>query len=295
MDKKIESFQPLVSVGIPTYNRPDGLKRTLECILAQTYTNLEILVSDNASPNPEVEKIAREFASRDSRIIYYRQEENKGAVFNFKFVLKQAHGKFFMWAADDDYFATTDLISKLVSTAQENNCLLVFPNVNIVNKENSQTQKNVMTNVFKNCETDRDYIAAWCGYGKGYPIYGLFDLSKKFLYYSNNRFDEDFAYYNEGPMLHRAFLYGGVRFVENVSINYTINGQVSPQTKPVLLLTFIRYTYRLLLIYVSSGLPWADKIEMLAILLKKHIKSMKTLFAQTVKYYQNLVLHRTVE
>ena len=93
---------PLVSIGIPTYNRPDGLKRTLECMLAQTYTNLEIIVSDNASPNPEVEQVAREFASRDARIHYYKQEENNGPAFNFKFVLQQAHGEYFMWAADDD-------------------------------------------------------------------------------------------------------------------------------------------------------------------------------------------------
>jgi glycosyltransferase involved in cell wall biosynthesis len=96
------SEQPLVSVGIPTYNRPAGLRRVLECITTQTYQNLEIIVSDNASPDPEVEIIAREFAHRDPRIQYYRQEKNKGCGFNFHFVLQQAHGQYFMWAADDD-------------------------------------------------------------------------------------------------------------------------------------------------------------------------------------------------
>ena len=122
-------------------------------MLAQTYTNLEIIVSDNASPNPEVEKIAREFTSRDSRIIYYRQEKNKGAVLNFVFVLKQACAwRIFYVGGRRRLFCYHCVISKLVSTARENNCLLVFPNVNIVNKDNSQTQKNVLTNVFKNCE-----------------------------------------------------------------------------------------------------------------------------------------------
>ena len=73
------SKNPLVSVGIPTFNRPDGLRRTLECITNQTYKNLEIIVSDNCSPGPETEAVVREFMAKDRRIQYYRQENNKRA------------------------------------------------------------------------------------------------------------------------------------------------------------------------------------------------------------------------
>jgi glycosyltransferase involved in cell wall biosynthesis len=93
---------PLVSVGIPTYNRPESLRRTLECITAQTYTNLEIIVSDNCSPGDDTESLVQEFIEKDSRIHFYRQRENKGPVFNFKFVLSKSKGEYFMWAADDD-------------------------------------------------------------------------------------------------------------------------------------------------------------------------------------------------
>lgn len=94
--------EPLVSVGIPCYNRPEGLRRTLECITGQTYRNLEIIISDNCSTNPEVERVVRDFASRDIRIQYYRQGVNKGPIPNFQFVLEKATGEYFMWAADDD-------------------------------------------------------------------------------------------------------------------------------------------------------------------------------------------------
>jgi FkbM family methyltransferase len=94
--------QPLVSIGIPTYNRPEGLKRTLECITKQSYKNLEIIVSDNCSLNPEVEKVVKEFKGKDSRIQYFHQSENIGAANNFKFVLEKATGEYFMWATDDD-------------------------------------------------------------------------------------------------------------------------------------------------------------------------------------------------
>jgi glycosyltransferase involved in cell wall biosynthesis len=123
----MESTHPLVSVGIPTYNRPDGLKRTLECMLAQTYANLEIIVSDNASPNKDVEKIARDFATRDTRVSFYRQKENHGPTFNFAFVLQKANGEYFVWAADDDEWETT-FISKCVEALRKYpEAILSFP------------------------------------------------------------------------------------------------------------------------------------------------------------------------
>jgi glycosyltransferase involved in cell wall biosynthesis len=96
------TFQPLVSIGIPTYNRHLGLSRTLRCITQQTYSNLEIIISDNASPDVMTEIVARDFMALDPRIQYHRQQENRGSFQNFKFVLECAMGKYFMWAADDD-------------------------------------------------------------------------------------------------------------------------------------------------------------------------------------------------
>lgn len=94
--------QPLLSVGIPTCNRPAGLRRTLECVTAQTWKNLDIIVSDNASPGTATEEVVREFMARDGRIRYFRQETNIGGNANFRFVFEQGRGEFWAWAADDD-------------------------------------------------------------------------------------------------------------------------------------------------------------------------------------------------
>jgi glycosyltransferase involved in cell wall biosynthesis len=93
---------PLVSVGIPTFNRPQGILRTLELICGQTYPNLEIIVSDNASIGSDTEKVVKEFSAKDRRIRYFRQSINIGPTANFRFVLERASGDYFMWAADDD-------------------------------------------------------------------------------------------------------------------------------------------------------------------------------------------------
>jgi glycosyltransferase involved in cell wall biosynthesis len=120
--------QPLVSVGIPTYNRPEGLRRTLECITAQTYPNLEIIVSDNCSPTPEPERVARDFMARDPRISFYRQQEPIGVSGNFQFVLKRAGGGFFMWAADDDEW-DPDFVRQCVSGFGAGDVVSVMPHM----------------------------------------------------------------------------------------------------------------------------------------------------------------------
>jgi glycosyltransferase domain-containing protein len=113
---------PMVSVGIPTYNRPSGLKQTIEYFLSQPYQNLDIVISDNASPDAEVKRIIEQFQKQDSRIRYFRQPENIGPQKNFLFVLEQATGKYFMWAADDDKwedFYITRLVECLESLGDQ--------------------------------------------------------------------------------------------------------------------------------------------------------------------------------
>ncbi len=94
--------QPKVSIGIPTYNRPDGVLRTIQQLAAQTYANLEILVSNNASTHPVVAPLLNECARLDPRIRVVHQPENLGIVRNFLYVFNNTHADYFMWAADDD-------------------------------------------------------------------------------------------------------------------------------------------------------------------------------------------------
>jgi len=103
---------PIVSIGLPTFNRCAYLRIALSSILTQDYVNMEIIISDNASTD-NTELLCVELCERDSRIKYYRQIRNIGAVPNFEFVLKKASGPFFMWVADDDKLEPT-IIKKYV-------------------------------------------------------------------------------------------------------------------------------------------------------------------------------------
>lgn len=92
---------PIVTIGLPVYNGEQTLRPALESLLNQSFANFELIISDNASTDG-TELICREYAERDQRIRYVRQEENLGAAANFKYVLDAARGEYFMWAACDD-------------------------------------------------------------------------------------------------------------------------------------------------------------------------------------------------
>ncbi len=94
--------QPLVSIGLPVYNQPRLMKLALDSLCNQIYKNMEIIVSDDFSPNQEVQNILNDFRKRDDRIKLFRQDTNIGAVLNHKFVQEQAIGDFFFWASEDD-------------------------------------------------------------------------------------------------------------------------------------------------------------------------------------------------
>ncbi|OHB34086.1 MAG: hypothetical protein A2Y09_05285 [Planctomycetes bacterium GWA2_39_15] len=86
---------------MPVYNGEKYIREAVDSLLAQTFTDLELIISDNASTDG-TEAICREYAARDTRIRYIRQRENRGVVANFQFVLAKAIGEYFMWAAADD-------------------------------------------------------------------------------------------------------------------------------------------------------------------------------------------------
>jgi glycosyltransferase involved in cell wall biosynthesis len=109
----------MVSVGLPAYNRPDSLRRVLSNITAQTYPNLEIIVSEDASPDARVRNVIEEFASNDHRIKYFRQDQNKGVLANAEFVLRQAQGEYFTWFSDDDW-RSPEFIELLVDELEKN-------------------------------------------------------------------------------------------------------------------------------------------------------------------------------
>ncbi|MDQ6778711.1 MAG: glycosyltransferase [Actinomycetota bacterium] len=93
---------PLVTIAIPTFNRAATLPRALDSALAQTHTDLEVLVSDNASTDA-TEEIGREYVARDERVRYLRRPVNIGPTANLNGLFAAGRGRFTQTLADDDW------------------------------------------------------------------------------------------------------------------------------------------------------------------------------------------------
>jgi glycosyltransferase involved in cell wall biosynthesis len=110
----VENGHPLVTIGIPTYNRADSyLRKTLTSALNQTYQNVEIIVSDNCSTD-STEPFVRGLS--DPRIRYFKHTNNIGGNNNFNFCLAEAKGDYFLLLHDDDLI-DDDFIDVCMSAA----------------------------------------------------------------------------------------------------------------------------------------------------------------------------------
>ena len=122
---------PLVSVGLPVYNGGPSLRAALDSLLAQTLTNLELIVADNAS-NDSTAEICEEYSRRDARVRFHRHQENIGAPGNWNFVARQARGSYLKWAAASDLCAPTFLERCVTVLEAEPDVVVCFPRTEFV-------------------------------------------------------------------------------------------------------------------------------------------------------------------
>jgi glycosyltransferase involved in cell wall biosynthesis len=118
-----EPLKPKVSIGMPVFNGEPYLSAAINSLLNQTFTDFELIISDNASAD-KTQIICQEFLTKDKRVRYVRQSENVGAVRNFEIVLELAVADYFMWAAADDLTAPT-FIEQLYAVLQHDSSFVL--------------------------------------------------------------------------------------------------------------------------------------------------------------------------
>lgn len=91
-----------IGVGVASFERANLLRSAITSVLRQTYTNLDIHVSDNCSSDPDIQIVLRDLSASDSRLRWTVQSKNLGAFANFAYLLDNASTELFIWLADDD-------------------------------------------------------------------------------------------------------------------------------------------------------------------------------------------------
>lgn len=104
---------PRVTIGMPTYRRPETIRRALRSIAAQSYRQFVLIISDNNGPDPQTIAAVREIETELPEMAVIAQSENIGALSNLNMLLALAETEYFMWLADDDE-VTPDYLEELV-------------------------------------------------------------------------------------------------------------------------------------------------------------------------------------
>lgn len=99
--ENLSAKRPLITIGMPVFNSAATVAAAIESVLGQTLSDFELVISDNCSTDGTT-YICKRYAEQDARIRHIRQDRNIGASPNFRYVVAQARGTYFTWAAADD-------------------------------------------------------------------------------------------------------------------------------------------------------------------------------------------------
>jgi glycosyltransferase involved in cell wall biosynthesis len=154
--KMTDSTFPLVTIAVPTYNRADSyLKLAIQSAVAQTYPNIEIIVSDNCSTD-NTETLVRSF--NDSRIRYLKQSRNIGMLNNSNFCLDEAKGAYFMQLHDDDLIDHDFVSVCMKAVNNDTNVGIIITGTRVIDEEGKVICED--TNKAEGCSTT-DFMLSW--------------------------------------------------------------------------------------------------------------------------------------
>jgi glycosyltransferase involved in cell wall biosynthesis len=159
---------------MPICNEERFLAQSLDSLLCQTYPNLELLISDNGSTD-DTARICAEFAARHGNLHLHRFETNQGAIANFKKVLDDAKGDYFMWASGHDLWSP-DYIQACYDVMQNRRgSVVAFGSTNWIDADGRPHSKQSGWTDTRGMHAIARYMAVY--WGNMNPILGLIRTS----------------------------------------------------------------------------------------------------------------------
>jgi len=141
---------PLVSICIPTYNGAQYIDKCIESCLAQTYTNIEIVICDDCSTDNTLELI-KVFSQKDQRIKFYQNSSNLGLVGNWNATLINSSGEYIKWLFQDDWMEL-NAIEEFIEVAKKGYDFIISKRNFILENLISNKDKDYYKNDVKSLE-----------------------------------------------------------------------------------------------------------------------------------------------
>ena len=132
-------MEELISIVLPVYNGEKYLRESIDSVLAQTYKNWELLIVDDCSTDSSA-AIAKEYASKDRRIYYYRNENNLRLPRNLNKGFRLAKGDYLTWTSDDNKFKPMALEKMYDALKNNQDAQFVFASCRVINSEGEEIE-----------------------------------------------------------------------------------------------------------------------------------------------------------
>lgn len=130
-----------MTIALGVYNESKFLPGALDGLLSQTFTDFDLVISDNASTDDSLQ-IIKKYAEKDPRIRFVQQSENIGLVRNFNLLAKQGLGEYFMWAACDDRWSPDYVKTIIDGLDKDTSIILGFSPYQFIH-ENGERDGNI--------------------------------------------------------------------------------------------------------------------------------------------------------
>lgn len=179
--------EPLVSIVLPTYNRAQLLPFAIQSVLAQSYTNLELIIVDDNSPDNTGE-VVKSFD--DPRIRYVRNSPNLKLPRALNRGFSSAQGEYLTWTSDDNLYRP-EAVARMVGRLQDGHCDFVYADYDLFSEQDENGNP-------KNCQ--RDFLPGELRLNKGNHIGACFMYTRR-LYDKVGDYDpelflvEDYDYF----------------------------------------------------------------------------------------------------
>ncbi|WP_435645151.1 glycosyltransferase family 2 protein [Butyricicoccus porcorum] len=135
-------MESLVSIVLPVYNGEKYLRESIDSICAQTWRNWELIIVDDGSTDKTAE-IAKEYAAKDQRIFYYKNEQNLRLPKNLNRGFSLAKGEYLTWTSDDNMYLPI-AIEKMVKQLEVSHAEFVFASCRIIDSDGREVEYNMV-------------------------------------------------------------------------------------------------------------------------------------------------------
>lgn len=167
--------QPRVTIGMPVYNGENYLEEAIDSILAQTYTDFELVISDNASTD-RTEEICCAYVARDNRVRYVRNKTNLGASKNYNALVNLARGEYFKWSAHDDLCAPEFLEKCVEVLDRDESIVLTYPRTRVIDQDGNVINEPSAKPDLASPRPHKRFFECVCKFHPQVAVFGLIRL-----------------------------------------------------------------------------------------------------------------------